>query len=334
MKPGPVVQSVSVTLRALTGLTLLLATVWLCSGIRRVPPDSSAVLFRFGQIVRVQDAGLLLALPPPFETLAILPGPARQISQTVAALPRSPGLDDIYTQAAGVPMQGAAGSYLTGDGNAVLLDAVLTWHIADPAAYAVLRDHVAVALDRLFRATAISVAGRAALNDFIVVQGGTDDDAQAARRQQMRDALLAGMNARLDRLGAPLGVTVDRIDLTAALPPQAKLAFDALLVAEQVADQGIAAANTTALRLRQEAVRETRRVLDAAHAAAAERVSAATSEVSPVLALETAGASPARAGLLLDAYRSRAARILHRAGSVLAVDPSGGNRLILPAPQP
>ncbi len=334
MTPGPIIQSVSVTLRALMGLTLLLAGAWLGSGIRRVPPDSSAVVFRFGQIVRVQDSGLLLAFPPPFEVVAILPGPARQISQTVAALPRSPGLDDLYTQAAGVPMQGAAGSYLTGDGNAVLLDAVLTWHIADPAAYAVSRDHVALALDRLFRAAAVTVAGRQGLDDFIVVQGDRDDDAQAAKRQQMRDALIASLNGRLAALGSPLGVTVDRIDLTAALPPQAKLAFDALLVAGQVADQGIAAAHTTALRTRQEADRETRRVLDSAHAAAAERVSMATSEVSPVLALEAEGARPARAGLLLDAYRSRAADILHRAGSVVAVDPSGGNRLILPAPQP
>ncbi len=73
---------------------------------------------------------------------------------------------------------------------------------------------------------------------------------------------------------------------------------------------------------------------DAARAAAAERVSAATAEVGPVLALEGEEARPARAGLLLDAYRSRAAAILHRAGSVIAVDPSGGNRLILPAGQP
>ena len=334
MTPGPVVQSVSVALRALTGLTLLLAAAWLCSGVSRVPPDSSAVVFRFGQIVRVADAGLLLALPPPFERVAILPGPARQISQTVAALPRSPGLDDLYTEAAGVPMQGAAGSFLTGDGNAVLLDAVLTWHIADPAAFAVSRDHVAPALDRLFRAAAITVAGQQMLNDFIVVQGGKDDEAQAARRGQVRDLLLARLNGRLDALGSPLGVAVDRIDLTATLPPQAKLAFDALLVAEQVADSGIAAARTTALRTGQEAGRETRRIRDAAQAAAAERVSTATSDVSPVLALEAEGARPARAGLLLDAYRSRAADILHRAGSVVAVDPAGGNRLILPAPQP
>jgi regulator of protease activity HflC (stomatin/prohibitin superfamily) len=338
LRTGPVVQSVSLGLRGLYVVTLLMAAVWLASNIRRVPPDSSAVVFRFGAVVRVQDAGLLLALPPPFETVTILPGPSQQISQTVAAQPRSPGLDDIYTQAMGVPMQGAAGAYLTGDGNAVLLDAMLTYRITDPAAYVVARDHVGPALDRLFRTSAIDVAGRQSLDDFLVAQpdrsAGQAVQTVAAIRQKVRDDLLALLNARLAALGntgAPLGIMVDRIDLTAWLPPQAKLAFDALLVAEQVANQGLALAHTQALRTRQEADRESRRVLDSAQAAAAERISAATAEVSPVLALETEAARPARAGLLMDAYRSRVAAILNSAGEVVVVDGAGGNRLLLPA---
>jgi regulator of protease activity HflC (stomatin/prohibitin superfamily) len=338
LRTGPVVQSVSLGLRGLYVVTLLMAAVWLASNIRRVPPDSSAVVFRFGAVVRVQDAGLLLALPPPFETVTILPGPSQQISQTVAAQPRSPGLDDIYTQAMGVPMQGAAGAYLTGDGNAVLLDAMLTYRITDPAAYVVARDHVGPALDRLLRTSAIDVAGRQSLDDFLVAQpdrsAGQAVQTVAAIRQKVRDDLLALLNARLAALGntgAPLGIMVDRIDLTAWLPPQAKLAFDALLVAEQVANQGLALAHTQALRTRQEADRESRRVLDSAQAAAAERISAATAEVSPVLALETEAARPARAGLLMDAYRSRVAAILNSAGEVVVVDGAGGNRLLLPA---
>ncbi len=121
---------------------------------------------------------------------------------------------------------------------------------------------------------------------------------------------------------------------TASLPPEAKLAFDALLVAEQVADQGIAAARTQALRTGQEGDRETRRILDSARAAAAETVSAATARTAPIRALEAEAARPARTGLLLDAYGSRVAAILHSAGHVTAVDASGGNRLILPAATP
>jgi cation transport ATPase len=196
----------------------------------------------------------------------------------------------------------------------VLLDATLTYRITDPAAYVVARDHVGPALDRLFRTSAIDVAGRQSLDDFLVAQpdrsAGQAVQTVAAIRQKVRDDLLALLNARLAALGntgAPLGIMVDRIDLTAWLPPQAKLAFDALLVAEQVANQGLALAHTQALRTRQEADRESRRVLDSAQAAAAERISVATADVSPVLALETEAAQPARAGLLMDAYRSRVA---------------------------
>jgi regulator of protease activity HflC (stomatin/prohibitin superfamily) len=220
----------------------------------------------------------------------------------------------------------------------VLLDATLTYRITDPAAYVVARDHVGPALDRLFRTSAIDVAGRQSLDDFLVAQpdrsAGQAVQTVAAIRQKVRDDLLALLNARLAALGntgAPLGIMVDRIDLTAWLPPQAKLAFDALLVAEQVANQGLALAHTQALRTRQEADRESRRVLDSAQAAAAERISAATAEVSPVLALETEAARPARAGLLMDAYRSRVAAILNSAGEVVVVDGAGGNRLLLPA---
>ena len=98
-----------------------------------------------------------------------------------------------------------------------------------------------------------------------------------------------------------------------------------------MSDRGIANARTTALRTGQQADQQAHQIVDAAHAAAAERISAATAEAAPVLALETPAARPARAGLLLDAYRARVTAILTAAGQVVAVDPSGGNRLILPA---
>ncbi len=85
-------SSRSVSGCGLYGVALLLAVVWAGSNIRRVPPDSSAVVFRLGRIVRVQQAGLLLALPPPLERVALLPGPARQMRRVVAALPRSPAV--------------------------------------------------------------------------------------------------------------------------------------------------------------------------------------------------------------------------------------------------
>ena len=46
---------------------LLLAVGWAVGNLRQVPPDSRAVVQRFGQIERVQEAGLVLAWPDPIE---------------------------------------------------------------------------------------------------------------------------------------------------------------------------------------------------------------------------------------------------------------------------
>ncbi len=44
-------------------------------------------MLRFGRIVRSQQAGLLIAWPRPIEQVRLLPGPERQLSQDVPALP-------------------------------------------------------------------------------------------------------------------------------------------------------------------------------------------------------------------------------------------------------
>ncbi len=339
---GPVAQSVLIGFRALVAGTALLGVLWLASGVRQVPPDSRAVVFRLGRVDRVRPAGLLLALPAPFETVSLQPGPERQLTRAVLGTPRAPGLDDAYTRAAGVAAQGDAGSYLTGDGGVVLLDATLLYRIADPAAYALAAAHVPVALDRLFRASAVEVAGRHGLDDFLVASpaaGALRHDApqaaaRDAAREALRDELLAAVSARLRRLdaeGAPLGVALDRLDLTAFLPPAAKLAFDAVLTATQVADRGAAAARTDAARTLQAADQEHDHLLAAARAAATEQVSTARTDVTAVSALETAATPASRDALVRQAYLDAAARVLSRAGSVTAVDPrDGGTRLVLP----
>src|SRR5689334_4139378 len=82
---GPVAQSVRIGFGALRIITLFLALAWVCSNIRTVPPDTQAVVLRYGQILRVQQSGLMLALPRPFETIDLLPGPERQLSLKIDA---------------------------------------------------------------------------------------------------------------------------------------------------------------------------------------------------------------------------------------------------------
>jgi regulator of protease activity HflC (stomatin/prohibitin superfamily) len=335
--PGPIVQSLTIGFRAIYLATLALAVLWLASNVRQVPPDSRAVVLRFGRIVRVQEAGLLLALPRPIESVRLLPNADRQLSHTVAAVPRAPGIDDDFGVATGEQNQGNAGAYMTGDGGIVLLDAVLTWHIVDPAAYVVSETHVIPALNRLFRTAAIAVAARHDLDDFLVARPDRTQQAATAavvaQRQAVRDEVLAAMNARLRDLageGASLGVEIDRIDLTAYLPPAARRAFESVLSATQRAEQALARARTDAERTRQAADRERDNLLAGARAAAAERVSRARASTATIVALAAQATGTARASLLDRVYRDRIAALLPRIGQVTAVDSRGGARVILP----
>jgi regulator of protease activity HflC (stomatin/prohibitin superfamily) len=330
---GPLVQSLRIALRVLYGVTVLLALGWLASGIVRVPADGTAVTLRFGRIVRVQGAGLALAWPPPVEQTVLLPGPARQLTLAITGAPHPAGLDPVARLVSRGPLLGGAGSLLTGDGGVVLLDASLAYRITDPAAYYLTESHVVPALQRCFAASAVAVAAGHDLDDFLVARPGRlAAGAVAALRAAVHAELLAGVNRRLAGLG--LGIEVTRLDVTAALPPVAKQAFDSVLTAGQMADQGIAAARTDAERTAQQAARDRDRILDQAQAAAAERVSDARTKVAAVVALEAQETPATRDALLQRAFRDAAAVLLARAGTVTTVDPRGGARLILPGAPP
>ena len=339
---GPVAQSIGVAFRVLYAATTLLAVAWAASNWRQVPADSQAVVTRFGAVVGQRPAGLVGSWPRPVGEVVLVPGPDRLLTVHTLTTAQRGGLEDIFTTAndAGIPE--GAGSYLTGDGGVVLLSAI-TYQVSDGPAYMLARTHVEPALRRIFAAAAVRVAAGRTLDDVLVARpdAGAGDPgriaALEARRQAMRGDLLAGMNRRLAELaagGAPLGVAATRIDLDAALPPAAKIAFDGVLVAVQLSGQGVAGARTDAARMTQAADRERDRLLSAAHAAAAERVGEAQARTAPILALQ-AGMTPASRPAALDqVYRDGIGALLRRAGRVTAVDAAGGARIILPASPP
>ncbi len=144
------------------------------------------------------------------------------------------------------------------------------------------------------------------------------------------------MNARLQQLsaaGAPLGIEIERIDMTAWLPPEAKIAFDAVLTATQAADRGVAMARTDAERRRQDAERQGGQLLTAAEATAKELVASANVDTANILALERESTPQTRGSLLLRAYRTGVADIMSRAGTVTVIDPQSGVRFIMPGKQ-
>jgi regulator of protease activity HflC (stomatin/prohibitin superfamily) len=353
--PGPIAQSVAVGFKAMYIAAGLLLLFWATNNIRQIPSDSQAVVRRFGRIVRAQESGLLVAWPRPVEQVQILPGPGRQLSQDVSAL-LAPS--DKYQAVIGgsvpastagatpAPSAGQAatgvrpGEYLTGDGNVVLLTASLIYRITDPIAYALEDTHVGPALDRLFRATAVHTTAGRNLNDFMVVQTA-DQSASGqnlvALRSEVRESFLKTMNDRLHGLegGADLGVEVEQINLTPSRPPEAKTAFDQVLVATQAADRGVAQARTDAERRRQQANSEAERLVSGAQATAKETVTKASVDTATIMALVSDQRNTAsRSSLLLREYRARVANIMDRTGRVTLVDPKGGVRVILPGKQP
>lgn len=349
--PGPIAQSVAIGFRSVHIAAALLVALWLSGNVRQITPDNQAVVRRFGSIVGTQESGLLLAWPRPIEEVQILPGREQQLSQDVSAL-------DPPTQQSRALIGAAAGNgalppdvsaYLTGDGNVVLLSATLIYQIEDPIAYALSQRHIAPALQRLFRAAAVRVTAGKDLGQFLVtsspaVQGAGTGAVGAAQRgvavttlrAGVRDHLLQEINSRLEKLASAhvsLGIRVDRVDMTAWLPPQAKSAFDQVLLAAQAADREVADARTEAERRRQGAGQLSERLIASAQASAGELLSNATVDTAGILALEREETAPTRNSLLLHQYRSRMAEILKRVGTVKLVDPRSGARFLMPGIQ-
>ncbi|NHO36404.1 SPFH domain-containing protein [Acetobacter fallax] len=356
-EPGPPVdgaleQSVRLAFMVLSGVTILLGLVWLTGNIRSVPPDSNAIVVRYGKIMSVRHSGLVVALPGPFENVYFLPSQDKQLSlhvtrdntdyssdETDLELQES---DDFYHMEKS--RDAANSSYLlTGDGNVVRLDANLFYRIVRPVSYVQARPHVPAALRRLFYAAATDVAASHPVGDFLVVRSSFDtaagDDALPARRAALRSELLAAVNARLAALrghNTDPGIEVARIDLMVVLPPRAKQAFDQVLTAEQSAAQGIAAARTEAEHILQEAGRERDRLGADAAAAAVESVHQASGETAAISAVENAARAPSadtRHAVELQAWREKTTAIFAKAGRVTGIAPETG-QILLPGPMP
>jgi len=343
---GPVAQAAKIGFLVLRVALFLLFCAWAVSNFRQVPAESRVVVMRFGHVARVQAAGLVLAWPSPIEQLTILPSADRQIALPMhvrAADNESVETDfQIHQPDDAVslrPMKDTMneGYRLTGDGSVVQFDATLFYSIANPAAYVLATSHVEPALGRFYRASAVALAARSELDDFMVARperrfGGAGLD-PAARRERLAADMVAAIDARLADLaarGSDLGVVVRRVDITALLPPLAKSAFDSVLTVAQTAEQQEAAARTMAATRRQQADQDRDRALSAAEAAAAERVRGAQAAASGVRALASNGDTPAhRQSAMADFFREKIGPILAQAGQVTTVDSVSGQHLLL-----
>jgi regulator of protease activity HflC (stomatin/prohibitin superfamily) len=348
-------QSAKIAFRFLFVAVAVIAAGWAISNVRQVPPDSRAVVLRFGSPVRVQGAGLLIAWPKPIEQVVLLPSADRQIEfkidrfDSAAAAPTD--MNSVPLGLAAGPAANAipgfdlsddprqnAGFLLTGDSSVVHLQATLFYQISDPIKYLISANHVAPALERLFVASAVAVCAARDLDTILVARpeaAATNDESFRTKREQLRADLMNAVNSRLKDLadqGAGLGVTVSRVDLVAAIPSGAKTEFDRVLVVTQAAERDMAEARTTAETDAQQAKRESDTILAQATARAQEQVNEAKTHTAEIAALAREAPGLSRQTLMNRLYFDRVGKILANAGSVETIDPDGGSHVILPGP--
>jgi regulator of protease activity HflC (stomatin/prohibitin superfamily) len=335
---SPWLQASRLAFLGLYAVTLLAALGWAVSNVREIDPQNRAVVFRFGELDRVQNAGLLLAWPQPFEQVVLLPSADRVIERHVETLLRSPtalAADKVTSFA--TPMSDAlagSGYLLTGDAGVVQLDVTAYYKVTDPRAFVLQGEHVLPALDRLVNRSAVSLTAARDLDTILVARPELvgSDSQSAERRERLRGDLVQGINAQLGELtstGVGLGVEVVRVDVQSSLPAAAVNAFNAVLTASQQADQAVANARTDAEKLNQTATQQADRTLQVAHAQASERLAKAQTDTAAVTGLAQSIQNKSDPGLLLRIYRERVPAILKQAGSVTTVDPRDDSRLII-----
>ena len=334
---GPWAQAAKLAFRFFFVAVCVAAIGWSLSNFRQVPPDSRAVVFRFGSIARQQDAGLLIAWPSPIERVVVLPSADRQMEFKIPQFEPSPSDREFVINPD--PRRSAA-FLLTGDASIVHLEATLLYQIVDPAAYVLSADHVDPALERLFVASAVWVCARRDLDTILVARPELDSASNAgarAGREQLRADLMNAINHRLDQLavqGAGLGIKVSRVDLAAAIPYGAKSAFDFVLIVSQQAEADIAQARTAAAIVALQANQEKDQIVADSAAKAEERITESKARTATILALIRGSQGLSGQMLINRIYYDKIGPLLAKAARVDTIDQNGGINLMLPGPVP
>lgn len=332
---GPLGQSVALAFRFLFIAVCLIAAGWLVSNFRQVPPDSQAVVMRFGTVARVQGSGLLAAFPRPIETVVLLPAAARQIGLKVDRFVQ--GQDAAASAEHGYDLARDprlnSGFLLTGDSSVVHLEGQIFYQVRDPAIYIVEEAHVRPAVERLFIASAIAVLGRRGLDSILVARPEVAARPfEAQQRERLRADIVAEVNRRLqalDAAGAGLGVSVSRVDLVPSIPSMAKSGFDNVLTVTQSAETAVANARTAAQFTTQDANSRKDKIATSATASATELVTNAKAQTASIAALSESHADQSRAQQMTRLYQERIRPLLNKAGGIDVVDKDGA-KLILP----
>lgn len=322
-------RSLRKALRFVIVLMVILAGVWLGSGMVSVPADRQAVVIAFGdaQVKAKRGGGLVWWWPSPIGEVRLIPSASRKFALEVRAL--EPG---------GVSFDPRVLGYsLTGDHGAIHIGGTVFWRVRDPVAYAFLADaeqsrrtreidsfpKIEQAIRRAFQRAVIHVSARVDLNTIRVT--GKD---------QIRRDLISNMNDVLSSRGTmPFAVKVENIEFNSSLLLWTQDAFDRAQRAQSEADQLIAEAESERANTIAGAQETAANILGSAKAAAIEVISQARVHTKPIAALTRSGGAD-RELVLYRIWRDSIDRLFSQANATMIVPDHENLRVMLPTAPP
>lgn len=249
-KTPPIVQAFDTLFRYLRWLALLMAVLYLATGITSVQPGEQAIVLTFGKESKVEDSGLLLAWPYPIdEVVRVATGESRRL-EVKELWKLLPGLEQADQSADPLspeitysqelvpetidPLR--EGYCITGDKDILQAYVAVKYRIDDPVDYA-LRQTDPEALLTDVTMTALTH-----------VLGGVTVDVALNQRDLIARAIARFIINRL--AGAESGIKVESVELVQLHPPRHVIKeFREVVKAEIEVSQKVAKAKADAQRL-------------------------------------------------------------------------------------
>ncbi|MEJ0049341.1 MAG: FtsH protease activity modulator HflK [Rhodospirillales bacterium] len=200
--------------RALALAGIIVAVVWMFTGIYRVQPDELGLVSRFGAYTRSTPPGLNWHIPWPIESVQVLAvtrinrveiGFRSAMAEEDVANPHtaSGGAADADRPEAGLRQESLM---LTGDENIVDINVSVFWRVLDAAAYA---------FNTRNQAITVKSAAESVLRQVI---GHTDiQSALTGGRAAIEEAVTTGTQKILDQYGT--GIEITQVQLQKVDPP-------------------------------------------------------------------------------------------------------------------
>ncbi|MEM6823019.1 MAG: protease modulator HflK [Verrucomicrobiota bacterium] len=196
-------------MRMMKWLMGLLIVLFCFSGITNVKSGEEALVLRFGKLVKVQESGLLLALPYPIDE--VIRVPVKQEGEVeILDIWQNPSAQD--SQDAINPLE--EGYCLTGDQNIVQMKVVVKYRISDSASFRLLTEDSEQLLREVVVAAITTTLADWQVDEVIRLQ--RSDSGDGLTFQSLYRTVLRQTEQRLADLEC--GVTISALEIKEVLP--------------------------------------------------------------------------------------------------------------------